>query len=221
MAPIEELDWSVGRGTVRVGRRERGTSVLEFALIVLPMLFMMFGVVVIGLDLGRAVQVAQIARSSDALFMRGVPLYTASAQSFLVQLGQNMNLQTSGGDGVVILSKIQFIPDPSCGLPTDPGYPNCIVGKNRLVQRIVIGNTAIPGSATRFPTNGTVTYDSLDQVNNYLTDDNAIMDTFASVSNLQLKPMEQSFVAEAYFQATVVSFGTIQSNPGIYAQAFF
>jgi Flp pilus assembly protein TadG len=205
------------RGARRAG--ERGVSILEFALVVIPMVFMILGVVVIGVDLGRAVQVSQICRDADAMFMRGVPLYTSSAQSFLAQLGANMNLQTSGGDGLVTLSKIQFIPDPSCGAPTDSTYANCTVGVNRLVQRILIGNTTITGASTRFPTAGSVSYDSLDQVNNYLTDNNAIINNFAA--SLQLKPLEVSYVAEVYFQTPTVSFGTIQTSPGIYSQAFF
>jgi hypothetical protein len=180
---------------------------------------MLLGVVVIGVDLGREVQVSQICRDADAMFMRGAPLYTSSAQSFLAQLGANMNLQTSGGDGLITLSKIQFIPDPTCGTPTSSTYPNCTVGTNRLVQRIVIGNTGISGASTRFPTAGTVSYDSLDQVNNYLTDNNAIISNFAS--SLQLKPLEISYVAEAYFQTTQVNFGSVQTSPGLYSQTFF
>jgi Flp pilus assembly protein TadG len=137
---------------LRAAGGERGVAVLEFALIALPMLIMMFGVVVIGIDLGRAVQVAQLARDADALFMRGAPMYSVSAQNFLIQLGQNMNLQASGGDGLITLSKIQFIPDPACGLPSDSTYPNCTIGANRLVQRITIGNTTITGSSTHFTT---------------------------------------------------------------------
>ena len=205
-----------------IGRNgERGVSILEFCLVVFPMLLMMFGVVVIGLDLGRAIQVAQICRDADSMFSRGVPLYSSSAQSFLVQLGANMNMQSGAGngDGLIILSKIQFIPDPSCGTPASSTYANCTVGTNRLVQRIQIGNTSIAGSATRFPTAGSVSYDSLDQVNNYLTDDNAVISNFASA--LQLKPLEESFVAEAYFQTTTVSLGSAQTSPGIYAQSFY
>jgi hypothetical protein len=207
------------RGPRRRSSRERGVSILEFSLIAIPMIFMLFGVVVIGVDLGRAIQVEQVCRDADAMFMRGVPLYSSSAQNFLAQLGQNMNLQTSGGDGLITLSKIQFIPNPSCGLPTDATYPNCTDGTNRLVQRIVIGNTSIAGASTRFPTAGLVSYDSLDQVNNYLTDNNAIISNFSS--SLQLKPMEQSFIAEAFFRTDFVSLGTVQTSPGIYSQAFF
>jgi len=199
---------------------ERGVSILEFALIVIPMVFMLFGVVVIGVDLGRAVQVAQIARDADSMFSRGVPFYSTSAQNFLIQLGQNMNLQSSGGDGLVILSKIQSIPDTTvCGAPGSANYSTCTTYTNALVQRIQIGNTAISGSATRFPTAGTVTYDSLDQVNNYLTNTNAVVPNFSS--SLALQPNEISYVAEAYFQTNTVSLGVIQTSPGIYAQAFF
>jgi Flp pilus assembly protein TadG len=198
---------------------ERGISILEFALIAIPMILMLFGVIVIGVDLGRAIQVAQICRDADAMYMRGAPMYSIPAQNFLVQLGQNMNLQLGSGDGLITLSEIQFIPDPSCGLPTSSTYANCTVGANRLVQRITIGNSSITGSATRFPTAGVVSYDTLDQVNNYLTDPNAVINNFAT--SLQLKPLEESYVAEAYFQTTTVSLGTIETSPGIYAQSFF
>ena len=219
MISTAKLAGKILKATKRGPNGQRGTSVLEFALIALPMLIMMFGVVVIGYDLGQAVQVAQLARDADAMFMRGIPMYQTSAQNFLIQLGQNLNLRSDAGDGLITLSKIQFIPDPSCGAPSDASYANCTVGTNRLVQRIIIGNTSIPGASTRFPTAGSVSYDSLDQVNNYLTDNNAVIGNFASA--LQLKPLEISYVAEAYFQTNQVSFGSIQSTPGIYAQTFF
>jgi hypothetical protein len=200
-------------------RGERGVSILEFALVAFPMLLMMFGVVVIGVDLGRAIQVAQICRDADSMFSRGAPLYSSSGQAFLVQLGQNMNLQSSGGDGLIILSEIQFLPDPSCGVPTSSTYANCTVGTNVLMQRIYIGNAAITGSATRFATAGAVSYNSLDQVNNYTTDANAVISNFAA--SLQLKPLEESYVAEAYFQTATIGLGSLETSPGIYAQAFF
>jgi len=199
---------------------ERGVSILEFALVVFPMLLMMFGVVVIGVDLGRAVQVEQICRDADSMFSRGAPLYSTSGQTFLVQLGQNMNLQLAGGDGLIILSEVQSVPDPSaCGAPGSANYATCTTFINVLVQRIYIGNTAITGSATRFPTAGSVSYNSLDQVNNYTTDPNAIIGNFGA--SLQLKQNEESYVAEAYFQTNSVGLGSIQTSPGIYAQAFF
>src|ERR1700736_3555485 len=92
-------------------KREQGTSILEFALVAIPTIFMMLGVVVVGIDLGRSVQVAQICRDAASMYVRGVPLYLSSAQGVIVRLGQNLNLRASGGDGLVILSKIQSVKD--------------------------------------------------------------------------------------------------------------
>jgi hypothetical protein len=205
--------------TMKKHKREAGHSILEFALVAIPTVFLLLGVVVIGINLGRAVQVAQICRDSDSMFVRGVPLYQASAQSFVARLGQTLNLQTSGGDGIVILSKVQFIPDPACGTPSSPGYADCTNGTHRLVQRIIFGDTTLPG--THYPTHGTVTYDSLDQVNNYSTDANAVIDNFATLA-LQLKPLEISYISEAYFRNSLSNLNVwTGSNAGIYAQAFF
>src|ERR1700694_3354778 len=104
------------RRLVHRKNREQGTSILEFALIAIPTVFMMLGVVVVGIDLGRSVQVTQICRDADSMFARGVPLYLASAQGVIVRLGQNLNLETTGGDGLVILSKVQSVKDvDACG----------------------------------------------------------------------------------------------------------
>ncbi|HLG95486.1 MAG TPA: hypothetical protein VKX49_04150 [Bryobacteraceae bacterium] len=200
-------------------RQQTGHSILEFGLIVIPTVYLLLGVVVIGINLGRAVQVAQICRDADSLFVRGAAVYTSSAQSFIAQLGAGMNLQTSGGDGLVTLSKVQFIPDASCGSPGSSGYANCTVGQTRLLQRIVFGDTTLPG--TQYPTHGTVTYDSLDQVNNYLTDPNAVIDNFATLA-FQLKPNEVSYIAEAHFRNSLSNLNVwTGTSPGIYSQAFF
>jgi hypothetical protein len=204
--------------TIR-GSRQSGHQILEFALVVIPTVFLLLGVIVIGINLGRAVQVAQICRDADSMYVRGASMYSSAAKSFVAQLGASMNLQVSGGDGLITLSKIQFIPDPSCGTPGSPSYANCTVGKARLVQRTVFGDQTLPG--TRYPTHGAVTLDSLDQVNNYLTDANAVVDNFASLA-FQLKPLEVSYIAEAYFRNSYSNFNVWSgSSAGIYSQAFF
>ena len=196
-------------------KSESGHSIMEFALVAMPTVVMLLGVVVVGVDLGRSVESNQICRDAGAMFVRGLDFSQTGNQQVLVRLGQNMNLQTTGGDGLVTLSKITFLPDPSCGTPPDP---NCTTGKNVLMLRIVFGDTTLP--ATRFPTTGAVTEDSLGNVSNYTTDPNAVIANF-STSALQLKPNEISYVAETYFRTADVSMGSFQSNPGVYSQAFF
>ena len=203
------------RKVVGHSKGEQGHSIMEFALVGMPTVLMLLGVVVIGVDLGRSVQVTQICRDAGAIYVRGLDFSQVGNQQVLVRLGQSMNLQTTGGDGIVILSKVTFIPDTSCGTPPDP---NCTAGKNVLMQRIIFGDTSLPG--THFPTAGPVGQDSLGNVSNYSTDANAIVTSFAS-SALQLKPNEISYVAETYFRTPDVSMAGFQSNPGVYSQAFF
>jgi Flp pilus assembly protein TadG len=192
---------------------ERGHSIMEFALVAIPTVMLLLGVVVIGIDLGRSVQVAQICRDAGSMYVRGVDFSQSGAQQMLARLGQAMNLQTSGGSGIVILSKIQFV-------PTDPTCTDTCAGAYRLAQRITIGNTSLTGfTGTHFPTAGAVSYDSEDNVVNYTTNANAVVSNFGST--LVLNPNEVSYVAEAYFVTSDTSLDAWQGAPGIYAQSFF
>src|SRR5579864_877796 len=127
---------------------EYGHAALEFALVAMPTVLLMLGVVVVGINLGRAVQVGQICRDADSMYVRGVDFSTSAAQNLLVQLGQNMNLQTDNtSSGVVILSKVQFVPNPlTC--------TSACSGTYQLVQRLTVGNTTLPG--THYPTSASI-----------------------------------------------------------------
>jgi hypothetical protein len=204
-------------GKVQNKKRERGHSILEFALVAMPTVLLMLGVVVLGINLGRSVIVAQVARDGGAMFVRGLDFTQSGNQQVLVRLSGPLNLQITGGDGLATMSKITFIPDASCGKPTDASYANCTSGKSVLMQRIIFGNTSLPG--THYIVAGNVTFDGQGNVANYATDPNAVIATFANT--LQLKPLEVSYVAETYFQTPDVNMQGFLSNTGIYSQAFF
>ncbi len=198
-------------------RRERGNNVLEFALVAMPTVLLMLGVVVMGIDLARSVEVAQIARDGGAMFVRGLDFSLTGNQQALVRISGPLNMQITGGNGLASLSKITFIPDASCGQPTDASYPNCIVGKNVLMLRIIFGNTSLPGS--HYVTAGNVSLDGQGNVANYATDPNAVIANFTGT--LQLKPLEISYVTEVYFLTPDVNMQGFLNNTGIYSQAFF
>lgn len=204
-------------------KNQKGTSILEFALIVWPTLLMLMGVVVVGNGLGRAVQAGQVCRDADSMYVRGVDFSLSGNRDELARLGAALNLQNANsGNGLVILSKVTFIPDPSssCGLPADAGYSTCTVGQYRLAQRTIFGNTSLPG--THFPTTGSPTYDSANNVTNY---SNYTTGTAATIDNFQntlvLYPGQFSYIAETYFQMLDLSMPGFQSSPGVYSVAFF
>jgi hypothetical protein len=202
---------------IRRRRRERGNNILEFALVAIPTVLLMLGVVVLGINLARSVEVAQVARDGGAMFVRGLDFTQTGNQQVLARISGPLNMQTTGGDGLASMSKITFIPDASCGKPTDASYPDCTIGKNVLMQRIIFGNTALPG--THYITVGNVTLDGQGNVANYATDPNAVISNFTST--LQLKPLEVSFVTEVYFQTPDVNMQGFLGNNGVYSQAFF
>lgn len=195
--------------------KEKGNNILEFALVAMPTVITLFGVVVIGLNLGRSVQVTQICRDAGAMYVRGLDFSQLGNQQVIARLGQSMNLQTSGGDGLVILSKVTFIPDSSCG--SSPSS-TCTSGKNVLMQRIIFGSTGLSG--THYSTAGTITQDAEGNVVSYTTDPNAVIANFAT-NAFQMRPNETSYLAETYFRTPDLSMPGFQSNPGIYSQVFF
>jgi Flp pilus assembly protein TadG len=205
----------------RKNSRESGTAALEFALIALPIVLTLIGVIVVGINLGRAVQVGQICRDADSMYVRGVDFSQTAAQNLLVQMAQNMNMQTgSTSSGLIILSQVQYVPTPiGCTGAA------CTGGNYKLMQQQIIGNTSLPG--THFPTTGsipacsgsvtTACQDTQGNIQGYETDANATISNFGS--SLTLGNNQISYVAEAEFQ----SGANLQvfSSSGFYAQAFF
>jgi hypothetical protein len=132
-----------------------------------------------------------------------------------------MNLQTGNtSSGIVILSKVQFVPNPlTC--------TSSCSGTYQLTQRLTVGNTTLSG--THYPTAGSIPAcnppttttnckDSQGNIQGYQTFSNATISNFSS--SLTLNPNEISYVAEAYFQSSS-NLQIWASSPGFYAQAFF
>lgn len=202
--------------------KESGTAALEFALVAMPTVLMMLGVVVVGINLGRAIQVGEICRAADSMYVRGVDFSQTAAQNLLVQVGQNMNLQTgSSSSGLIILSQVQYVPTPiGCS------GSSCTGGSYQLMQQQIIGNTSLPG--THFPTAGTIPacsgstttdcQDSEGNIEGYQTYSNATISNFGS--SLTLTNNSISYVAEAYFQ-NGANLNIWASSSGFYAQTFF
>src|ERR1700687_4717074 len=153
--------------------KEKGSQILEFALVTLVLVPFMLGVVVIGLNLGRSVQVAQIDRDAGSMFVRGVDFSQTGNQDILIRLSQGLGMTRTGGTGVVILSKITFIPAAAC-----VGITPCNSDQYVVAQRIVVGNSALRSSS--FGPAGSVTLNTYGNVANYMTDANAVATGFGS-----------------------------------------
>jgi hypothetical protein len=198
----------------RCGKQtEKGVEILEFALVVAFILVpLLLGVVVIGINLGRAVQVAQVARDGGSMYVRGIDFSQSGNQAVLARLGQGLGLTTTGGPGVVILSKVTHIPTGGC---TNP----CNEAQYVMAQRIVIGDAALVSAHGEIRSAGVVTVDAQGNVVNYVTDPSAVLTGFNSI--LTLNGNEFAFIAEAYFPTPDVNMPGYSMGNGVYSRSIY
>jgi hypothetical protein len=157
----------------------QGSAVIEFALLS-PFLFgTLIGLWVYGPQLISNLQLVQTARDVASMYSRGVDFSIPANQAMVTRLGENLGLQSTGGNGIVILSTVQFIGPLQCAeFPSDPCANS---GKWAFANRIVFGNTNLRTSNLG---NTTCTLDSNGSGNLNLVD--TITNGCAAVPNTSL-----------------------------------
>jgi hypothetical protein len=199
-------------GINRRRQRQSGTEFIEFALSSLLLFPLMMGVVIIGLNLGRSIQIAQVCRDAGSMYVRGIDFSQAANKNQLVRLATGMGMTVNGGNGVVILSKVTYIPASAC-----TGIPNCNSNKYVVVQRLTIGSASVTSS--RLGPVGSVSTDSSGNVTNYMTDANAVSANFTSIMTLAAN--EYAFVAEASFLSMDLSDIGGSASTGVYVRSVY
>jgi hypothetical protein len=204
-----------GRARSR-NRGESGNEVIEFVFAQMVMVPLLIYVVIIGIDLARAVETAQVARDAGSMFVRGIDFSQSGNQLELARIGQDLGMAVpGGGSGAVLLSKVTYIATGSCTLP-------CTAGHYVLVQQVSVGDTT---SGALFPGHSFMTlagspdYDSQGNVLNYITDTDAVVSGLSS--QLTLKDGEYAYVSEAYFPSTLINFPGFATNAGNYSCTIF
>jgi len=191
-------------------RTQRGTGLIELALIIFPLILLLFGVTVVGLQLGQSVRAAQITRDAASMYVRGLDFTLDGNQDLLVRLAQGMGLARSGGNGVVIFSKVTWVPQAEC---TASGLVPCNGDRHVITQRVVVGNSSLRASALGAPDSAGP--DGL--VLDYMQNPSAI----ATFPYMQLHAGETAYVTEGYFDTPDINFPGYQSAPGVYTIALY
>lgn len=200
-------------------KRQRGNQVVEFALCSVFLVPLFLGTVVIGMRLGRSIQVTQVARDTAHMYARFVDFSKVGNQDMVVRIASGLRMTRTGGNGVVILSQVMRIGDQQC---TDGGVtiPNCF---NRLqsvvIHRVVIGNSSLRQSSLATPTPSLIGTDGKIAPVNYLRDASTVATNFSSI--LVLNAGEMGYVVEAYFISPELdSFGAYLPN-AVYSRCIF
>lgn len=228
-------------------RRQSGHEIMEFALAAIFLIPFFLGMYNTGMNLIRSIQVNDVARDMDDLYIHGADFSSYSYQLLGQRLATGLNLQfptfTSGntnqasnlgttGDGIVWVTQVEWIgalTDPNC---VAVGAANCHnTGKFVFTQRIVFGNTNLTSQKTSSLGNPTgATLSTAGEVANPVTDTTAqltgagmtYMDGLWQTTANGQTPLidgQTVYVVECFFQTPNISI----SNSGgqVYAIYFF
>jgi nitrate reductase NapE component len=199
-------------GISRRRKKQSGTEFIEFALSALVLFPLMISVVIVGLNLGRSIQVAQVCRDAGSMYVRGIDFSQTANKNELVRLANGMGMTVGGGTGVVILSKVQFISAAMC-----TGIAGCNSNKYVVVQRLTIGNPSV--TTSRLGPAGAITTDSSGNVTNFMTDPNAVSANFTTIMTLAAN--EYAFVSEASFLSPDLTTLGGSASTGVYARSVY
>lgn len=208
--------------TKRIGtsrRRERGNTIIEFALVISFLALLLMGTFSIGMTLTKSVQAGVVARDAGAMFMRYVDFSLSGNKDLLVRLANGMKMTTSGGNGVVIMTQIQMIGTNECaagGLSTGacPNYNRPVV-----IKRMYVGNTNLYTRTFGNPTPSLIQSDGTITVANYLNDTSVRADAFSAV--MTLNAGEYAYVSEAYFTTPEIDMPGFRNNTYVYQRNIF
>jgi hypothetical protein len=132
-------------------KRQSGSTLLEFAIVVPCLVLLFFGTVGLGVMMGRFIQCVQVDRDVTHMYSDGVDFTQTTPQNIIVQqLALGTGITATGGNGTIIFSQIQTVYQVDC---TAAAVSNCAnLGKPVFTQRITLGNTSLRTSNYGTPT---------------------------------------------------------------------
>jgi hypothetical protein len=215
--------------------RQRGSTILEMAIVVPALTLLFFGVTGLGIMLGRYIQAVQVCRDVAHMYSDGIDFSLASNQNIIIQqLASGTGITATGGNGTILLSKISTVYQGDCNAN---GFAATCNNLNLPVftQRIVIGDPALRTSYFGTPsagildTSGNITssvymknLDSSVRTVNYvtlLTD--AMTRAGVTIPNPPQPDDEVAYVVEIYFKYPDISFLGWSTAGGAYSRFIF
>jgi hypothetical protein len=193
-----------------------GNAILESTLCFVFLVPLMVGSVGIGMSLNRAIQANQVTRSAGHMYARGLNFAITGNQQLLVRMATGLNLQVTGGDGVVYLTHAVRIGDQQC-LDGGVALAQCTNrGQTVITSRVRFGNLSLRSSAYGNP--ASTYFDSYGNATeaNYLKQSALVISNFNST--LVLGDGESAYISESFFASAGTGFGV---GRGAYSRSIF
>jgi hypothetical protein len=231
---------SVKRLAETRNRRRRGQELIEFSITALLLAGLLVGAFVTGMNLIRSIQVNQVCRDLDNMYIHGSDFSTYSMQQLAQRLATGLNLQIGStftgnsatntgnqGNVLVTLTRVMYIGSTTSPNCATVGASNC-TNANSFVftQRIQFGNGTL---ANTYPSTlgnpSTSAISSAGVIASPVTDAGARLPTTAQTSfgklwQTQLQDGQVCYVAEFYAQSSDLTLGSFAGG-SVYARFFF
>ena len=205
-------------------KSEKGNAILEFSIVILVLIPVLFGTIGFGVNLGNMLQSAQITRDVAHIYARGIDFSQPQNQNLAVNLVQGLGGMTiNSGNGVLILSQIREVYLADCTAAGLTSAQCANQGKRVFQNRIVIGQSSLRSSNFGTPASALVSANGNISSNNYMTQSGAVASNFDDAL-LPQQDGDVAYVVEAYFATPNLSFlGSWQANAtgGSYTRAIF
>ena len=204
-------------------RAERGVNLIEFALVSIVLIPLIFGAISLGMRLGTHIQATQLARDAGHMYARGLDFSKRSNQDVLLTLAQPFRMTAAGGNGVMMLSQVRLVYPADCaGLRTGCGNR----GRHVVTHRLVFGDARLTSSRLATPGPGLSGLNGSIATNDFLRDATVALPTTLSTelftrTGFDLARGEVAYVVETFTPARETEmFGWVGTG-GVYTRAIF
>jgi Flp pilus assembly protein TadG len=227
------------RDTANFKKRQSGNTMLEFAVVVWILLFLLAGSFDVGMTLIRSLQASELVRNASILQVDdsvnptdSVDLSLASTQAVLLRTAPSLGLAIAGtfapnpsGNGVVILSKILNVGPLTCSSGVGSSFdgttntcPN--LGSYVIARRINIGNTAQGTSTFGNPSDTPNSEGNLTEYQICMDTGNQISTALPSYISTAVTADQYTVVSELFVNTTGMSIFNIVTANYIYLRNF-
>jgi len=206
---------------------QRGSTIVEFAIVTPCLVLFFFGAIGVGIMMGRYIQTVYTCRDIAHMYVNGVDFTQTTNQNIVTQqLASGIGMTANGGNGVVILSRIITVYRADCDAAGYAGSTCTNINQAVITQRITIGNSSLRSS--NFGTRTSTLMDAKGNISNsvYLpgTDASVLAQGFTALMTAAGKTQQQgeaAWVAEVFFTYPDIGFLGTNASGGAYARFIF
>lgn len=199
-------------------KSQRGNVLLETGIALAFLAPLMVSAFSFGLNMTKSIQVTQVVRDAGHMYARSTDFSLAGNKAILARLAVGMGMTATGGNGVVILSKVTKIEQADCTAASLTDTQCVNKDKYVIVQRQIVGNPLFYASRYCSPPDTSLNFPE-GNAKNIHTDDKLQLKNTDELPTL--KTGQYAFVVEGYFKGLGMSVPNLGIGDLLASRAVF